>query len=111
MSDLRVANEIRRQLGGARFDVMTGCNTYIGTENSLTMNLTRNASKANRLKITLTAMDTYDMEFYRFTAMRWNSKKLCYNDPKKTVVKEFSGVCCDQLQDLFTQVTGLYTHL
>ena len=31
-------------------------------------------------------------------------------EEKTTTVKEFGDIYCDQLEELFTEVTGLYTH-
>ena len=96
---MTVANEILRQLGGNRFIAMTGSKNFVASaeKNYLGMKLTRNASGANYLRITLTPMDVYKMEFI---SIRGNSMK--------TKV-EFNDVYCDQLQTLFTEATGLYT--
>jgi hypothetical protein len=40
-TDLTVANEIRNQLGGNRFAVMTGAHNFIGDANSLSFKLGR----------------------------------------------------------------------
>lgn len=97
---LNVATEILKQLGGNKFIAMTGSKNFIDGGNFLRMNLTKNKAKAKWLKITLNSMDTYDMSF--FTADK---------EFNITVKAQFDGVYCDQLQDIFTQVTGLYTHL
>lgn len=94
---MKVAETILNQLGGNRFIAMTGSKNFAASENYLSMKLTRNASGANYLKITLTPMDVYKMEFI---SIRGNSIK--------TKV-EFDNVYCDQLQSLFTEATGLYT--
>ena len=67
--------------------------------NYLTMKLTRNASSANYLRITLNSMDVYEMEFISIRGM------------KRTIKKKFENVYNDQLQKLFTEATGLYTSL
>lgn len=96
---MKVANTILNQLGGRRFIAMTGSKNFIASEknNSLSMKLTRNQSGANYLRISLTPLDVYKMEFI---SIRGNSMK--------TKV-EFNDVYCDQLQELFTEATGLYT--
>ena len=108
-----IANTIYQQLGGGRFVVMTGTKDMIAIENGLRMSLARNASKANRLEITLTGMDTYSMKFYRFTPWRFSTRggKFTEYPEKITTVKEYNGIYCDQLQELFTETTGLYTRL
>jgi hypothetical protein len=94
-----VAETILRQLGGRRFAVMTGSKNFIDGGDSLSMKLTRNQSGANYLRITLTPADEYKMEF-----IKANAKGM------KTI-KELEGVYCDQLQNIFTDVTGMYTRL
>lgn len=107
-----IADIILTQLGGNRFLIMTGAKDLISTDNSLQMSLPRNASKANRLEITYSkGMDLYTMRFYRYTPMRWNSKKVAFNPEKITEVATFEEVYGDQLQEIFTEVTGLYTRL
>lgn len=94
-----VAETILKQLGGKRFAVMTGSKNFIDGGNSLSMKLVRNQSGANYLRITLTSMDDYTMEF------------ISIRGAKMTTKKELKGVYCDQLQAFFTDVTGLYTKL
>ena len=106
-----VAETILTQLGGNRFIVMTGAKNLMADGNSLRMTLARNASKANRLTITLDPSDTYTMRFFKYTPGKLNAKTGAWVDDKVVEVAEFSGVYCDQLQELFTQVTGMYTHL
>lgn len=106
---MRTADIILNQLGGGRFAAMTGSKNFIADGNTLRMSLARNASKANRLYITLDADDTYTMRFFRYTAPRFNSKTVSFTEEKVTEVREIKGVYCDMLQGLFTEVTGLYT--
>ena len=60
---MTIAATILAQLGNAKFIAMTGAKNFMGFGNGLSMQLPRNASKANRLKITLDATDTYTVEF------------------------------------------------
>lgn len=94
-----VAQTILNQLGGRRFVMMTGSKNFISDGNTLSMKLTRNASKANYLRITLTGSDDYNMEFISARGSSINTKA------------EFNGVYADQLQSIFTSATGLYTRL
>ena len=109
MSDLTVANTILSQLGGARFIAFTGSKNLVGDDNSLSMKLARNKSKANRLKITLTSMDDYTMEFTRQTNGHF-TRNYNWIDGKTETIKKLTGIYCDQLQDIFEATTGLYTH-
>ena len=115
MSDLHVANTILQQLGGKRFIVMTGSKNFVGDEHGLTMTLARNKSRANRLRITLTAMDDYNLEFYRYSPSRMkvdHKKMTCEWVPqKRETVKRYNGIFCDQLEEIFRITTGLYTRL
>ena len=90
-----VADEILRQLGGGRFVAMTGSRNFIGSDNSLSFKVGRNAHRIGYVSITLNAMDTYDMAF----------------PGARGKVTEIGGVYNDQLQAVFTKATGLYTSL
>lgn len=109
---MSVAETILQQLGGQRFTAMTGSKNYLTDGNSLRMTLAKNHSKANRLAITLDeATDTYRMRFYKYTAGRLNKKTFEWVPDKVVEVAEFDNVYCDMLQELFTQVTWMYTRL
>lgn len=108
---MRVADIILDQLGGNKFVVMTGSKNFVSDGNTMRMTLAKNASKANRLWITLEADDTYTMRFFKYTAPRLNTKTYTFTDEKITEVKTTKGVYCDMLQDIFTSTTGLYTRL
>ena len=115
----RIAGTILKQLGGNRFMAMTGskpkyCGANDNGDSFMMMSLARNASKAKWMKITLTVMDTYRMEF--LTEKRTKDHANSFQgytawDYKTVTVAEFNDVYFDQLQELFTQVTGMYTSL
>jgi len=98
---MTTATQILAQLGGNKFLAMTGAHTLIDCGNALSMKLRTNKSKANYLKITLTAMDTYIVEF----------KKVNYSKCTCDDVKVLDFVYNDQLKNIFTSVTGMYTSL
>ena len=106
-----IATIIVNQLGGNKFITMTGSKNIIALEKSVRMDLTKNQSGANRLEITLDGFDLYNMRFYKYTAGRMNMKTFQYTDDKVTEIEEYNGVFCDQLQEIFTAVTGLDTTL
>jgi len=113
---MNTAQIIYQQLGGNKFTVMTGSKNYVSDGDALRMTLAKNASRANRLNITLDrATDTYTMRFYRFTPGRLviNHKAgtAKFTDDKTEEVKTYTGIYCDQLCELFETVTGLYTKL
>ena len=113
----QIATDIFQQLGGNRFAVMTGTKGFLWDEKAQTLRMTlaRNASKANRLEIIYNWDDTYTMRFYHHTPYRTKidiEKKIWKEYPEKiTEVKTYQHIYCDQLQELFTEITGMYTHL
>ena len=93
---MNVPGIIFQQLGGRRFAAVTGSRNFTGYTDGLTMTLAKNDSGANRLAITLTPNDTYNMRFFRYSRTQGTIKE----------IEELDEVYCDQLQDLFEQVTG-----
>ena len=108
---IQVANTILKQLGGNRFKVMTGSYNFVAGENALHMRLRRNKTSANVLIITLNSKDLYTMEFKRITSGRFNSKTMTVSKPTNKTIEKFEDIYFDQLEDIFTQVTSLYTKL
>ena len=100
MSNLKVPETISKQLGGNKFRMMTGAKNFGGTEDSLSMRIGRNSSNSNYLKITLNAMDTYDMKFCKLTR-KFEEKS----------VTEYKNVYNDLMRGTFTAHTGMYTSL
>ena len=101
MRNLVVAEEILRTLGGNKFRMMTGAKNFGVTANSLSMKIGRNSSNSNYLKITLNAMDTYDMTFCKLTKGEFDQKS----------VTEYENIYNDMLTDQFTAHTGMATSL
>jgi len=95
-----IAKEILNQLGGNKFIVMTGSKNFIDGGNYLSMKLSRNSANAQYLVITIEWSDTYKMEFFSLN-----------KNYERIMKAEFSGVYNDQLQQIFTKVTGLYTRM
>ena len=102
--DNQVAKIILQQIGGSRFLTMTGSRDLINLGNGLRMSLSRNKTSANRLEIIYDeGADLYNLRFYRQSF----SKKTF--EVKTKDIKKIDGVYCDMLEDIFTDVTGLYT--
>ena len=95
---LEVANTILQQLGARRFIAMTGAKNFVGSADSLTFRIPR-ANGISQVRVTLTAGDDYTMQF------------IGKRGDQLAVLKEITGVYCDQLQSIFTAETGLYTRL
>lgn len=105
------ATAIIEQMGGNKFFAMTGCKA-MASEAGVRFLLPRNASKANRFEVEYNAgLDLYEVKFYKYTAGRLNKKTFEWGEEKITNVREFSAVFAEDLQQLFTEVTGLYTSL
>lgn len=101
MGNMAIAQTILAQLGGRRFQVMTGAKNFVGGENYLMFKLpaTLTKGKGNYFKITLNGWDLYDIEFTK-------------NTVKSTkTISEYSSVYAEDLGRLFTAMTGLDTHL
>ena len=99
MSDMTVANTILDQLGGRHFIVMTGSKNFVGSDNSLSFHVGRNAKSITHVKIMLNGLDLYDVSF-----MRIRKGSVAYSH-------DIQDVYFDDLQTLFTKETGLDTHL
>lgn len=98
-TDMQVANTILEQLGGRRFIVMTGAFGFIGSADHLSFRLKSNPKRITHVKITLDPSDTYTVKFSRLRGV----------DLK--IISLFKGVYADNLQEIFTSATGLYTRL
>ena len=112
---MTIANTIYQQLGGGRFAAMTGAKNFVALENGIKFNIGRNASKANTVKITANGLDLYDVEFIKFTPYSFkisrDGKSFKETQEKVETVAKLEGYYCDMLQDGFTRITGMYTHL
>ena len=97
---MQTAQNILNQIGGNRFIAMTGAKNFLGGDSYLQFSIGRGAAnKANRVKITLEASDTYTVEFFNYRKFEAKPVGLVEN------------VYADQLQAIFTSETGFDTHL
>ena len=96
-SNMTVANTILAQLGGQRFLAMTDAKFLLAHASALSFQLPSNFAKngINRVRIDLTPQDLYDVTFSRARGI-----KIFY----QSKVEE---VYCDQLREVFTEITGL----
>jgi len=102
MTDPIIGKTILEQLGGNRFIAMTGAKNLIAHSDGLSLRFPQKKGK-NYLKITLNAWDTYDLTF----SMIRNKKGI----PTYTEKAVIDDIYADQLQEVFTAQTGLYTSL
>lgn len=103
-----VAQTILAQLGGRRFQMMTGVRKLSADGNTLSFVLPntkygKSSVSVNGtiyvMRITLTAADDYTVRLEAMKAF------------KPTMLGETEGVYCDQLEQVFESMTGLYTRL
>ena len=96
-TDKTVAVTILQQLGGRRFIAMTGARSFTCDNNSMGFRLpgTMTKNRINFVKITLNAMDTYDVQF-----------KSIWGDKIKTV-STVDDVYFDELPGVIAHHTGL----
>jgi hypothetical protein len=80
----------------------------------LMFQLSKNQSKAQFLKIQLNSKDLYNMEFSRVKKTlnkEYSAIGIKIYDEEIKNVKIIKDVYCDQLQEIFTDITGMYTRL
>ncbi|HAT5579011.1 TPA: hypothetical protein SMT61_003561 [Proteus mirabilis] len=96
-----IATTILSQMGGNRFIVMTGAKYFVAIENGLQFKLPARfaINGINCVQVILDPSDTYTMRFLKIHGV--NSKE----------IEKVEGLFFDQLQIIFTEKTGLYTHL
>lgn len=96
-TNMEIATTILQQLGGNRFIMMTGAKNFgiMSKERGIAFTIPRH-NGIRGVRVYLNSLDTYDMHFL---------------NNKFEVSKEVNGVYNDQLQEVFTRETGLYTHL
>jgi hypothetical protein len=97
---MSIAQTILQQLGGNKFIAMTGAKNFLNTGEGLTFQIPLK-NNINKVNITLDVNDTYRVTFSKFSM-----KKLT-----NLIVYTVSNVYADQLQTIFTEQTGLETHL
>jgi len=104
MIELGIAQTILAQLGGRRFIAMTGARNLIGGENYLMFSLPAGFAKngINNVRITLDWTDTYIFEALKITRRP---------ELKFEPIEKLERVYAEDLQRIFTEVTGLDTHL
>ncbi|WP_326430310.1 hypothetical protein VQ574_21545 (plasmid) [Stutzerimonas frequens] len=106
-----IANTLLAQLGGRRFIAMTGAKDLLALSadqeqsmmGGLQFNLPRGLAKdgINRVRITLNCADTYKVE-----ALKVSVRSLSCN-----VIGSTDNVYWDQLENVFSDLTGLATRI
>lgn len=96
-NDLSIAKTIYNQIGGPAF-YMLGALNFTGSSDSLNFKI-RGSQKCNYIKITLNALDLYNIKYYK---IRGTTCKL---------VSEETDLYFDMLHKSIERNTGLYTSL
>lgn len=94
---MEVAKTILAQLGGNKFLAMTGAKV-LATENGLSIKLP--IGKATGVEVTLAPDDTYTIQAYKGRGLNM-----------KPMGEAAEMVYADNLQEVFTGITGLDVHL
>lgn len=97
----QIAATIREQLGGRKFEAMTGAKDFMFGPKYLQFRLPANFARSgiNIVKISLTPADLYDVEYMKYGRLNF-----------KTIAVS-KGLMFDQLRSDFTAKTGLDTSL
>ncbi len=112
MSHLDTAKEIQRQLGGAL--MMLGAKNLLAHDDErggLSFRI-RGSKKVNYIKIILTQMDLYSVEFGKIGSKREEVLPgIKISTPTYKVTAEHDNIYSDMMKDLIESETGLYTRL
>ncbi len=97
---MEIGRIIHDQIGGNRFNVMVGVTQIMHEPNGVTFRFKARAKNSiNIVRVELMPSDTYKVEFKRLRA-----------GVVKTI-EVVEDVYCEDLQEVFTETTGLYTRL
>ena len=100
---VKPADIILQQLGGQnRLNVMIGAKDFYSEDEGRTLRFTfRMCKQANLIKVKLTHMDTYNVEFHKIGRMTKDFRKPC------VLVKTFEDIYADMLHEVIQDFTGL----
>lgn len=102
---MNIAKTILQQLGGQRFITMTGARNFVAfPAPGLQFDLPCNSMVKNHIKRVHVILDPSDT----YTVLTMSKKR---GQLEYVEVERVSGVYCDMLERIFTDMTGLYTSL
>jgi len=106
----QIAATILQQLGANKFCAMTGAKELVATERGLRFRLPARFAKHGivLVSIDLDPSDTYTVSFQRIKRTRVVPG---VTFPEPVEVKKVVGAYAEDLQRVFTEATGLDTHL
>jgi hypothetical protein len=98
-----IANTILDQLGDNRFIAMTGAKNFSVIMNGLQFSLSAGGTKNrnNMVRIRLNGRDLYDIEVGKFSTRTFDF----------AISEQAFDIPVENLQEVFTRLTGLYTRL
>jgi hypothetical protein len=96
---MTVAGTILQQLGGLRFQTMTGARDFVASDRRLSFRIPKAKDGINHITITLDESDTYTLTFARLRGLTF------------TEVCKVSMIYVDRLRSVFTEHTGLHCTL
>ena len=112
---MQIANTIIQQLGGNRFRVMTGAKNFMALDGGVTFAIPGGGGFAkhgiNKVNVVLDASDTYTITAFKIRRTRRTGSPSCHPRLITEAKGQHSGVYNDMLQSVFTDLTGLGTHL
>lgn len=91
----QIAQTILQQLGGNKFVAMTGASNLLGSDNGLSFKIGRNQKGVTHVRVTLTAMDDYIVEFLRIRGAKVDPVAFCqdiYGDTLARTVADKTGL-------------------
>lgn len=103
MSASPVAQTIYEQLGGRRFAAMTGARDFVSDGNTLRFRLPARFARRGITRVRIDyhpGQDLYEIQFARIRGLY-----------TLDVIERAAGVYAEDLQRIFTDATGLDTHL
>lgn len=101
MTNQNIAMEILNQMGGmGKIKMMVNGKDFLYGENWIQFKFS-GSKKMNIVKIKLNSMDLYEVKFYKYYPRKMELVEL----------KNYDGIYCDQLKELFENTTGLYLSL
>ncbi len=94
---MQVAQTILGQLGGNKFQIMTGASNFVALKNGLVFKLPSRLAKdgINCIRVVLNDSDTYDIEFMRIWGINsWTVEtvEVVYNDQLRQIISERTGL-------------------
>ena len=99
-----ISGTILKQLGGNKFIAMTGAKNFYYDKYTTTFKIGRNSKSVNTVRITLNAMDTYDVDFMRVSF----GTKQGY---REKIISSHKGIYAEDLREVFESSTEMYTSL